>query len=281
MSESRRLIDLLTATDDFFKSKGIDAPRRNAEALFAKALDVPRIELYLQHDRPLKDHELDGIRELIRRRAKREPLQYILGRVEFLGSTIDVRPGLLVPRQETEELADAFAKKLAPGAHVLDIGCGTGCISIALANARARVVAVDVDDAAVEQTNCNAHLNGVELQTVLVDLFDPEFSTKVGAPFDAVISNPPYIRDDEYASLQPEVRDFENKRALVSGPTGLECYHRIAALLSQLILPGGLVGLEFGFGQAESVRQLFQPLLSNLEVHCDLQGHQRFLIGTC
>ncbi|MBK8130128.1 MAG: peptide chain release factor N(5)-glutamine methyltransferase [bacterium] len=279
MSDGKRLIDLLSATDEFFKSRGIDAPRRNAEALFAKALEIPRIELYLQYDRPLKEHELEGIRELIRRRAKREPLQYIIGRVDFCGATIGLRPGLLIPRPETEELATEFAKLLAPGARVLDIGCGSGCISVALAKSGAHVVAVDVDATAIEQTNENARTNGVQLETVRSDLFDAEFPATARAPFDAVISNPPYIRDDEYASLQTEVRDYESKRALISGPSGLEFYQRIADLLPQLLTTGGALGLEFGIGQAEPIRTLFAPHLTSLTIHRDIQGHERFIVG--
>ncbi len=132
MSDSKRLIDLLSATDEFFKTRGIDAPRRNAEALFSKALNIPRIELYLQHDRPLKDFELDQIRELIRRRSKREPLQYLIGEVEFCGVRIALKHGLLVPRPETEELVTELMKQVPAGATVLDIGSGTGCIAVSL-----------------------------------------------------------------------------------------------------------------------------------------------------
>ncbi len=284
MSESRRLIDLLTATDEFFKSKGIQSPRRNAEALFAKALNVPRIELYVQHDRPLRDPELASLRELIRRRARREPLQYILGQVEFCGAKISLFPGLLIPRPETEELVAELQKLIPHGAKVLDIGCGSGCISVALAASTksARVCAVDVDADAVKQTATNALNNGVaeHVSTFHADLFEERFSSTCNGPFDVVVSNPPYIREDEWQALQPEVRDFERKRALVSGPTGLECYARIAELLPTLLKPDGILGLEFGYDQASRVRELFQPLLGSLTIHRDMQGKERFLIGS-
>ncbi|MCL4305924.1 peptide chain release factor N(5)-glutamine methyltransferase [bacterium] len=283
MSESRRLIDLLTATGEFFKSKGIESPRRNAEALFAKALNVPRIELYVQHDRPLRDPELSSLRELIRRRARREPLQYILGQVEFCGANISLFPGLLIPRPETEELVAELQKQIPQEATVLDIGCGSGCISVALAagTKSATVTAVDVDADALRQTMANALNNGVagNVSTIHADLFDERFSSICNGPFDVVVSNPPYVREDEWQALQPEVRDFERKPALVSGPTGLECYVRIAELLPTLLKTKGTLGLEFGFDQASRIRELFQPLLGSLTIHRDMQGKERFLIG--
>lgn len=282
MSETRRLIDLLSATDEFFKSKGIESPRRNAEALFAKALNMPRIELYIQHDRPVKDSELEHLRELIRQRSKRVPLQYLLGEVEFFDARIQLKQGLLIPRPETEELVEQVVKILPDNARVLDVGCGTGCISVALAKANSdcTIVPIDIDADAVAQTAHNASLNSVEdrVKTLALDLFDQEFAKKCGSPFDVVISNPPYIREDELPSLEPEVREFENRHALISGPTGFEYYERIAELLPAL-LPSGIAALEFGMTQAEHLRTLFAPHFSALTIHHDLQGRDRYLIG--
>lgn len=282
MSDSKRLIDLLSATDDFFKSKGIESPRRNAEALFAKALNLPRIELYIQHDRPVKDSELEQLRELIRQRSKRVPLQYLLGEVEFFGARIQLKKGLLIPRPETEELVEHVVKLLPTNARVLDIGCGTGCISVALAKANSdcSVVSIDIDHDAVSQTAHNATLNqvGDRVKAVALDLFDPECAKKCGSTFDVVISNPPYIREDELPSLEPEVREFENRHALVSGPTGFEYYERIAELLPAL-LPSGIAAMEFGMTQAERLREIFAPHFSSLTIHQDLQGRDRYLIG--
>jgi len=283
VTESKRLIDLLTATDEFFRARGIDAPRRNAEALFSKALNVPRIELYLQHDRPIKEHELEQIRDLIRRRSKREPLQYLLGEVEFCGARIQVRPGLLVPRPETEEMVSEVITHAPPQARVLDIGTGTGCIAVAIAMHvdSTRVLAIDSDPDAVEQAALNGKLNGVadQLVTRQVDMFAPGFLAIAREPFDVIVSNPPYLREDELAALEPEVRDFERKHALVSGPRGDECYLRIAEVVPSLLKQGGCLALEFGFEQAERVRELFAPLLTEITIHHDLQGKERFLIG--
>lgn len=284
MSESKRLIDLLTATDKFFKTRGIDSPRRNAEALFAKALQLPRIELYLQHDRPLKDHELDQIRELIRRRAKREPLQYLVGEVEFCSARIGLTPGLLIPRPETEELVATLIDRIPANSRILDIGCGTGCISVALAKSldNCSIVAIDKDSDAVARTKSNAELNEVsgKVSSFVLDLYSSLFSREAGAPFDVIVSNPPYLRNDELPTLEPEVKDHERPHALAAGAKGDECFVRIAELIPSILTQNGILALEFGINQENRVRELFEPVLTELTIYRDLQGKERFLIGT-
>jgi len=283
VTDSKRLIDLLAATDQFFASKGIESPRRNAEALFAKTLNLPRIELYLQHDRPIRDEELAELRELIRQRAQRVPLQYLIGKVEFFGAQISLRPGLLIPRPETEELVAALVPHIPEHARVLDIGCGTGCISVSIAKSRVdcTVVGVDVDPDAVDATLQNAIANGVEsrVTSVRADLCGSGFCQAVGGPFDVVVSNPPYLRDDELAGLEPEVRDHERPHALAAGPSGDECFVCIAEHLPSLLKHDGVLGLEFGLGQGSNVSNLFSPLLTRYELHRDLQDKERYMIG--
>ena len=283
MSENKRLIDLLTATDEFFKTRGIDSPRRNAEALFAKALQLPRIELYLQHDRPLKDFELDQIRELIRRRAKREPLQYLVGEVEFCNARIGLTPGLLIPRPETEELVATLIERIPANSRILDIGCGTGCISVALAKNldNCTIIAVDKDPDAVARTRSNAELNDVsgKVSSLVLDLYSSSFPREVGAPFDVVVSNPPYLRTDELPSLEPEVKDHERPHALAAGVKGDECFVRIAELIPDILNSSGILALEFGIHQENRVRELFEPVLTKLTIFRDMQGKERFLIG--
>ncbi|NUO19213.1 peptide chain release factor N(5)-glutamine methyltransferase [bacterium] len=283
MSDSNRLIDLLASTEKFFLRKGIESPRRNAEAIFAHALGVPRIELYVQHDRPVNDFELIALRELIRRRANREPLQYLLGKLDFAGVEIVPRPGLLIPRPETEELVVELSKHVPSGARILDIGAGTGCISVALAKScvDCQVVAADIDPDAVESTSLNARRNEVaeHIASITADLFDDNFPAKCGAPFDVVVSNPPYIREAEWKSLQTEVKDFERKHALVSGSEGDECYVRIAQLLPGLLKSRGILALEFGHDQAGRIRRLFTSILTRFDIYHDMQGVERYLIG--
>ncbi|MBL0060087.1 MAG: peptide chain release factor N(5)-glutamine methyltransferase [bacterium] len=283
MSESKRLIDLLSATDEFFKTRGIDSPRRNAEALFAKALQLPRIELYLQHDRPLKDYELDQIRDLIRRRAKREPLQYLVGEVEFCNARIGLTPGLLIPRPETEELVSTLIERIPANSRILDIGCGTGCISVALSKnlEKCSVVAIDKDPDAVVQTKSNAELNEVSdrVSSLVVDLYSGSLPQEANAPFNVVVSNPPYLRTDELPSLEPEVKDHERPHALAAGVKGDECFVRIAELIPDILNSSGILALEFGIHQENRVRELFEPVLTELTIYRDIQGKERFLIG--
>ncbi len=283
MSDSKRLIDLLAATDEFFKTRGIDSPRRNAEALFAKALQLPRIELYLQHDRPLKEHELEQIRELIRRRAKREPLQYLVGEVEFCEARIALTPGLLIPRPETEEMTARLFEKIPPNSRILDVGCGTGCISVALAKNlhTCAVIAVDIDPDAVEITKSNAALNGVSgrVSAFVGNMYSLSFSTQIEAPFDVVVSNPPYLRNDELQTLEPEVKYHERPHALAAGVNGYECFVRLAELMPAVLRRGGTFAVEFGIHQEGMVRELFAPLLTEVNIYRDMQGKERFLIG--
>jgi release factor glutamine methyltransferase len=291
-------MDLLLTTDEFLKSKGIESSRRNAEALFSKALGIARLDLYLQHDRPVRDDEIEALRELIKRRAKREPLQYILGEVEFCDCRIRVASGLLVPRPETEcltryltstvtsDVIPPFAPPhFAEGnqkATGLDLGCGTGCIAIAIAKAlpTLSMTAVDLNPLAVRTTRENAELNGVSerIQVLEADFSQTKFAETIGK-FDLVVSNPPYVREDELSTLEPEVRDHEDKRALVAGPRGDEAFVILAAILPQILKPDGTLAVEFGMGQVDRVKELFAPDLSQIEIHRDLAGHERFLIG--
>ena len=253
---SWKLIDLLNTAAEYLAEKEIEHPRRNAEALLGKALSIPRIELYLQYDRPLLPEEVGHFRAMIRRRLNHEPLQQILGEVEFLGCRLTTPKGLLVPRPETELLASivvelankTFAK--SDKIRICDLGCGTGCLSIALASSlpTASVEAIDIDPLAVETTKRNAEINGVEarMSFVQADMLDDDFYRKFSTPFDIIISNPPYVRESDYDNLAPEIRNFENSQALVGGADGLKYYRRIAVLLPKLLSADGFAALELG-----------------------------------
>ncbi|MBU0692953.1 peptide chain release factor N(5)-glutamine methyltransferase [bacterium] len=287
--ESWKLIDLLTTASDFLAEKEIEYPRRNAEALLGKALAMPRIELYLQHDRPLRQHEINRFREMVKRRINREPLQQILGEVEFLGCRLLTPRGLLVPRPETELLA-AQVVKLSQERfgdeetiRILDLGCGTGCLGIALASAlpTASVDAVDIDPLAIETTEKNAKLNGVDarLNPIQSDMLEENFIERLSPPYNVVVSNPPYVRVSEFDSLAPEIRHFENPEALIGGENGLKFYRRIARILPTLLIDNGFAALELGSGQAEAVSTLMVEHGMKASVEQDLNGVERMLIA--
>jgi release factor glutamine methyltransferase len=279
--------EILDTARGYLEEKSIENPRGNAEALLGKALNLPRIELYLQHERPLTEAELAIFRELLRRRAKHEPLQLILGSVEFAGARIEVQPGVLIPRPETEELTERVAAQLAPSANsplrLLDVGTGSGCIAVALAKRfpLLTVDAVDTDFEAMRLTSRNAQSNGVSerARAILCDVFSPRFLSSVTPPYDAVVSNPPYVTEREYESLAAEIRNHEPKRALVAGEDGLAFYRRLAELLPELLVPGGRLMLEIGATQAADVRDIIGRVMTGVTVERDSGGHDRFVCG--
>jgi release factor glutamine methyltransferase len=260
---------LLGWTQGFFAQRGVDAPRLTAELLLAHALGCDRVRLYLDFDKPLGDPELTRYRELVRRRAEGEPTAYLTGVREFFGRRFAVDARVLVPRPETELLAEAALAALPAGGAALDLGTGSGALAVTLALGRpgARVTAVDLSADALEVARANAAALGAAVELLAGDLFAP---LPAGARFDVIVSNPPYVPTGELAGLQREVRR-EPRLALDGGPDGLALLRRIVEAAPRWLAPGGALLLEMhethlealpalcraaGFGQAEAVRDL-------------------------
>jgi len=252
---------------DFLAKKGVESPRLHAELLLAHLLQVPRMKLYLDFERVLTDDQQSALRELVRRRGQREPLQHILGSACFCGLDLAVNRDVLVPRPETELLAELgwqFLKQTAeqPGAPTplaLDFGTGSGCIAIALAVQcpAARVSALDISPGALELARQNAARHAVDSRVEF--LFGDGFAAlPAGARFDLIISNPPYIPAGDIAALDPEVRDHDPRLALDGGADGLDFYRRLAHEAAEFLRPGGRIMLELGDGQDAAVRALFE-----------------------
>ncbi|MDO8462572.1 MAG: peptide chain release factor N(5)-glutamine methyltransferase [Deltaproteobacteria bacterium] len=245
MSQDWTILSLLQWTTSFFEKKEIPNPRLDAELLLASVLGLKRIDLYTGHDKKIPEEKLAPFKELIQRRAQREPLQYILGETEFWGLKIQVDRSVLIPRPETELLVEEALK--TSSVNILDIGTGSGCISIALAKnlPQAKITATDISPEALTLARRNAKNNGVEAQIEFIkaDLF-PEPSL-----YDLIVSNPPYIADSEWPTLQAEVRDYEPRGALIAGPTGIEVYQRIFKEASRYLKKPGTLLLEIGEGQ--------------------------------
>ncbi len=248
---------------EFLRKKGVDSPRLNAELLLSQVLDLPRLQLYLNFERVITDHELAQLREMIQRRARRVPLQQIVGFTSFCGLEIQVNEHVLSPRPETELLAEAgwrWLSSLPEGGapRLLDLGAGSGCIALAiLAHCPgATAWAVDLSTEALALARANAERLGLaaRIQFGEGDLFAalPE-----GARFELIVTNPPYIPTGEIASLEPEVRDHEPRAALDGGADGLRFYRGLAEQGARHLEPGGRLIAEFGDGQAEAVRDLF------------------------
>ncbi|MCX7719171.1 MAG: peptide chain release factor N(5)-glutamine methyltransferase [Candidatus Sumerlaeaceae bacterium] len=247
---------------DFLKARGIETARLDAELLVGAAVNLDRLGLYLDMDRPLTDSERAAARELLRRRGAREPVAYILGRREFRSRDFEVTRDTLIPRPETEELVDIALAQLDrrfPGSasrfRLLDIGTGTGVIAISLALElpAAVVVATERSAAAAGVARRNAAAHGVNHR---VDIRVQDGLAGLEPPFHAIVSNPPYIRDDEYAGLMPEVRDFEPREALTAGADGLDVVRMILAGAPPLLVPDGFTLLEIGCGQGKAVAQI-------------------------
>lgn len=273
----KTLIDVLRLSAQFLADKGIERPRREAEELLCHVLTIARLELYMQHDRPLDEDELAMLRGLLARRVKKEPLQYIIGNVEFLGCQLDVDRRALIPRPETELLADHAAKALKDKQGTLiDLCCGSGCIAIALKKAcpQLDVIAIDVSPDALELASSNAKKNQVEIEFLQGDLFDPLQNRKV----DYCVSNPPYIARSEMSSLSSDVFDYEPHLALLGGDDGLDFYRKISQLLPGYLQAQGRAWLEIGASQGESALDLFKsPPWKERALGRDLAGRDRYI----
>lgn len=276
----KSILEVLNLSAEYLKKKGIKNPRRQAEEVLSDALGIKRLQLYLQFDRPLDDHELEISRHKIMRRGQGEPAQYIHGEVEFYNCRIKVTPDVLIPRPETELLVDMIVKDLVAkdlSEKVLwDLCCGSGCIGIALKKRlpQLNVVLSDVSSDAIKIARENATYNNVEVHFLEGDLLAPFNDKKANF----AVCNPPYISQDEYEKLDCEVKNFEPIKALVAGPTGLEFYERLAKEIKEYLQPGAKMWMEIGYLQGNSLLHLFsQPPFKNCRIEKDLSGHDRFL----
>jgi release factor glutamine methyltransferase len=246
---------VLDWTKGYLSDKGVDNARLESEWMLAAITGHDRVGLYVNFDQPLTDAELANYRSMVARRAKREPLQYILGTQEFYGVEFEVSPAVLIPRHDTEVLV-MEALQLAPQAKtVLDIGVGSGCIALALARSlpEADVCGVEKSPEALKLAQRNAENLGVRVTLCEGSLFEPF----LGQRFDLVVSNPPYIPTADLAGLQPEVRDYEPLGALDGGADGLDFYRAIIASAPQHLNPGGWLMVEVGIDQSMAVSELF------------------------
>jgi release factor glutamine methyltransferase len=274
-----RVAEVLEASTGFLAEKGVPSPRVDAEHLLAKALGVSRLDVYLQYDRPLTKEELAVARGLVRRRGTREPLAYVLGEWGFRRLTLATDRRALIPRPETEVVVDRCLAFLAgrESADVLDVGVGSGAIALAIADEHpgAHVVAIDSSADALALAAENLERTGLAPRVVLLerDLADG----LPGGPYDVVVSNPPYVLPEEIDSLEPEVRDWEPRPALV----GRGLTEAIADASRSVLRPGGRLVLEVAEGSAAQVRDLLASLrFERVEFFPDLAGRQRVVEGT-
>jgi release factor glutamine methyltransferase len=257
------VLEAIQKSADFLGKKGVESPRLNAELLLAHQLKLPRMKLYLNFERALTAPETNGLRELVKRRATREPLQHITGSTSFCGCEIAVTRAALVPRPETELLAELgwqFLSTINSGpSSALDFGTGTGCLAIALAVKcpGAKLTALDISTDALALARKNAEQNQVAGR---IEFFpgDGFGALPAEARFDLIVSNPPYIASSEIATLAPEVKDFDPRAALDGGADGLDFYRRLATEAKPFLKSDGKIMVEFGDGQAEDIKKVFE-----------------------
>ncbi len=257
------VLRLLRWSTQYLEEKGVEDARLDVEHLLAHALEMSRLDLYLHFDRPLTPDELSGFKPLLLERADRKPLQYIVGRASFRELELQVDSRVLVPRSETEELVGAVLARVREWGDadlsVLDVGTGSGAVALALATEGpfSRVVATDRSAAALEVARANAERSldgaGVEVEFRKGDLLE---TVEPHERFDVVVSNPPYVREDEHAELPTEIREWEPREALVAGEDGLTLLRRLVGGAPEVLNPGGLLAVEVGAGQAEAVASL-------------------------
>lgn len=269
--------EILAMSAQFLKEKQCARFRRDAEDLIAHVLKLRRMDLYLQYDRPVQEIELEALRSLLRRAGKGEPIEYIIGEVLFYDCKIAVGPGVLIPRPETEILVDQACKLLrSQGERILwDLCTGSGCIGIAAKKAcpALQVTLSDISERALEFTALNAKNNNAAVEILIGDLLVPF----VGRKADIVFCNPPYISSKEFLTLDPSVKDFEPKEALVGGDDGLFFYKNLAQALPDYLFPKAKVFFEVGENQGEAVLKLFNaPVWKNARVEKDWAGKDRF-----
>ncbi len=277
----KTVLEILKLSTAYLTDHQVQNPRREAEELLAYALHLSRLDLYLQFDRPLMETELAVCRGYLQRRGKGEPFQYIKGEVSFLECSISLNHAVLIPRHETELLADKIAQALSKeeldGKTLLDLCCGSGCLGIALKKRFPilNVILSDISPSALAVARLNAERNEVDLSFLEGDLLAPFKNRR--AHF--IVCNPPYVSEEEFPSLDREVRQFEPKIALVGGRTGFEFYERLAIALPDALVPHGKVWMEVGATQGERLRQIFNhSSWKNSEIQKDLSGNDRFFL---
>lgn len=277
------VLESLQLSTEYLEKKGIESARLNAELLLAEILNCSRVDLYLKFDQPLKENEIDKYRELIARRGKFEPLQYIIGKAEFFGLTFKVNSNVLIPRPETELMIEAIIERFKDeeALRILDIGTGSGNIAVSLAKhlKKCSVVSIDTSNEIKYLAEENAFRNGVNDKICFVKADLNNYYAN-GVLFDLIVSNPPYVSMADYSETQQEIREFEPPAAVTDFGNGLTFYKLISSKLNNILKPGGSIYLEIGKGQANEVTRILEAYgVQNINFIKDYQQIDRIVYG--
>ncbi|ADO78099.1 peptide chain release factor N(5)-glutamine methyltransferase [Halanaerobium praevalens] len=275
--------ELLKRSDQFLAAQGIKSSRLDAEVLMADLLDMERINLYVKYDYPLKSREIDKYREMIKKRAQRIPVAYIIQKKEFMSLEFKVEPGVLIPRPDTENLVEKVIKYCRQQGlktpQIIDVCTGSGAIAVSLAHylQKAKVVGTDISNSALKIARQNMKKHDLtERMSILKSDLLKEFIKREIKGIDILVSNPPYITEAEMETLAPEVKK-EPKKALVAGKDGLDFYRRLIPEAEKVLKNGGKLFLEIGYQQAAAVREIFGANWSEIEVEKDYSENDRIV----
>lgn len=263
--------EALDAAADALTAAGVDDPRLDAEVMLAAAMGTDRAALYADPDSKMEPAAAREFAEMVRRRVRREPVAYILGRAWFRQLELVVDGRVLIPRPETELLVELAQDRQ----RVLDVGTGSGAIALAIANERAgvRVTGIDSSPDAIQVARANAARAGLEVEFLIADLI-------VGGPYELIVSNPPYVREGEWDSLQPEISLYEPREALLGGDDGLDIIRDLIPAAADVLVRGGRLAIEVGQGQSRTVESLFERSgFTQVEAIRDLAGMPRVVTG--
>lgn len=265
---------------------GVESAEQESRWLVEHALGLSGLRQIVGQNRTLTESEVASIEKVVVRRIAREPLQYILGTQEFCGLEFEVNPSVLIPRPETELLVQETIRRLplVQTATIVDVGTGSGCLAVTLARSLpvGRILAIDCSAGALETAKRNAHRHGLDQVITWLegDLLAPLAGLHLEGSVAAIVSNPPYVREADWATLQPEVGRHEPRAALVAGPRGTEYHERLLHGAVPLLRPGGLLIMELGQGQSDTLRETVasMPDYQPAQVRRDDAGIDRVLI---
>ena len=279
----KTLLETLQSGTAYLEKRGVDEPRLNMEHLTAKVLGCTRMDLYLSFDRPLEESQLAPLRDMTKRRGNREPLQHILGNVEFMGKEFLSDKRALIPRPETEELVgilfDKYKNKKGPS-NICDVGCGSGVIGISLAChwPDSNIEMIDLSDQALELTEEN--IQSLELDSSRFNLISNNLLEGLGKRFDLIVANLPYVGSREIESLEPELK-YDPVTALDGGESGLSLIEELIVQAKSNLNDGGVLALEIGDEQSSEVVQFMNDnVYKDIESLKDLSHIERFVIAT-
>jgi len=278
------VLEVIKLSTEYLQKKGVESPRANAEILLAEILKCKRLELYLAFDKPLAENEVQIYREAIRKRGLRIPLQYIIGTVEFYGLKLIVNEYVLIPRTETELLVEKIVNESDKSANlnILDIGSGSGNISLSISKnlPNSKVVAIDISENALAVAKQNAELNTLQdkVEFRLFDIIKDDLNSL--GKYDLIVSNPPYVSENDYDNLEPELKNHEPKIALSDNSDGVSFYKHILETSDQLLNKPGKIYFELGIDQSAQVRKYFeQNNYVNIKITKDYSGIDRIICG--